>query len=147
MKKLITTIMLILLVFTSTSYAQPDTLLTNNAIKDLTKVNNDFNIVITKLTNGNQINKKEIIELLDYNRDILSSTLTTANNAYKKESDPRTRRVYTTILSTASEYTLAINALLLYLDDPTNIEFFMDSIASARAAYVKLYGFENAQKQ
>lgn len=136
MKKILALTLCFLLLFTNTSYGQPNNIKT--AIQDLDTVNNRVNLMIKEITGDEPLNINELTKDIKFCESILASNSKQISNAYSTETDIQLRRTYSTILYTISLYQLSLSSMLVYINDDGKTSYFIDTCANFRQGTISL---------
>jgi len=136
MKKILALTLCFLLLFTNTSYGQPNNIKT--AIQDLDTVNNRVNLMIKEITGDEPLNINELTKDIKFCESILAASSKQISNAYSTETDIQLRRTYSTILYTISLYQLSLSSMLVYINDDSKTSYFIDTCANFRQGTISL---------
>lgn len=136
MKKILALTLCFLLLFTNTSYGQPNNVKT--AIQDLDTVNNRVNLMIKEITGDEPLNINELTKDIKFCESILASNSKQISNAYSTETDIQLRRTYSTILYTVSLYQLSLSSMLVYINADSKTSYFIDTCADFRQGTISL---------
>ncbi|UPA32062.1 hypothetical protein L0P85_07980 [Terrisporobacter glycolicus] len=137
MKKILALTLCFLLLFTNTSYGQPNNIKT--AIQDLDTVNNRVNLMIKEITGDEPLNINELTKDIKFCESILASNSKQISNSYSAETDIQLRRTYSTILYTIALYELSLNNMLVYINDDSKTSFFIDTCAVFKQGTISLH--------
>ena len=141
MKKTLISTLIITLLCTTISFANPNEHITL-AVKDLTRVENDLGIIIKNIISC-EYNEESIRKTLEFDSGIISSIYSRCSMNHKKGDPNIIKREVNTILYICSVYGLAINGILLYLEDKNSNEaYFLDSISEYRMGIITLEEFK-----
>ncbi|MPM82009.1 hypothetical protein SDC9_129067 [bioreactor metagenome] len=137
MKKFLTLTLCFIILFTNTSYCQPT--IVKTAIQDLDTVNNRITVMIKEITGDDPLNINELTKDIKFCESILVSNSKQISNAHSTESDIQLRRTYSTILYTIALYELSLSNMLMYINDDSKTNFFIDTCALFRQGNTSLY--------
>ncbi|MGX4601182.1 hypothetical protein [Faecalimicrobium sp. JNUCC 81] len=132
MKKLLVSTLCFLLLFTNISFANP--VLVEKSVKDLDMVNNNMNVLFKTILSKENLSKDDIFKQVAFNDSILSENSNKIITAYSKENNLHIKRTYSSIMYISSLYQLGLSSLLVYLDDTSQLDYFLDASASAVSA-------------
>ncbi|WP_042272247.1 hypothetical protein [[Clostridium] dakarense] len=130
MKKILITMLSIIFISTSISFAYAQNPDIEKFISDLDLIKNDLTILTKKIMDVEHKSKEEINEI---KKDIASSSseinyaLARVSSLYKNETNPSLRKEYSAISNTLSSYSFALDSFLLYLANPDDINQFLDA--------------------
>lgn len=141
MKKILTLTLCFMLLFTNTSYCQPTNVKT--AIQDLDTVNNRVHLMIKEITGDNPLNIDELTKDIKFCESILASNSKHISNDYSTETDIQLRRTYSTILYTIALYELSLSNMLVYINNDSKTNFFIDTCAVFKQGTISLHGLES----
>lgn len=136
MKKFLTLTLCFILLFTNTSYCQSNNVKT--AIQDLDTVNNRVTIMIKEITGDEPLNIDELTKDIKFCESILASSSKQISNLYPLESNLELKRTYSTILYTISLYGLSLNSMLVYINDDSKTNYFIDTCYSFKQGTISL---------
>lgn len=135
MKKIIITMISIIFISTNISFAYSPDPTVDKFVSDLELIKNDLTILTKSIMGLENKNKEEINEI---RKDIASTSseinysIARVNNLYKASNDPTLRKQYSAISNTLSSYSFALDSLLLYLNDPSDLNQFLDAVYEIR---------------
>lgn len=138
MKKVIAIILCSILISTNISFAAPSPTV-KNSLGDLSRVENDISIVLKSVLNS-KYDADSLKKTLKFDGSILSNVYTLAvNDLSTTNLTSLEKRELITLIYTTSLFGLAINGLVLYLDDPqANQSFYFDAISEYKLGRVSL---------
>lgn len=141
MKKILTLTLCFLLLFTNTSYGQPNNIKT--AIQDLDTVNNRVNLMIKEIAGDDPLNINELTKDIKFCESILAASSKQISNAYSTETNIQLRRTYSTILYTIALYELTLSNMLVYINDDSKTNFFIDTCAVFKQGTISLHDLKS----
>ncbi|MGL5714582.1 MAG: hypothetical protein ACRCX2_16295 [Paraclostridium sp.] len=150
MKKVLCSVLTIIFLTSSISFAQPSQG-TTASIKSLEMVNNNLGIIVKNII-SRTYEDESIKKDLKYNSSLLETIYNDTLFEYKedlKNKDKTTlqKRVEGTVFYIASLYSLSINGIALYLEDKSaNESFLLDAISEYREGGIALSVLKNFLK-
>lgn len=137
MKKFLILTLCFILLFTNISYSQPSNVKT--AIQDLDTVNNRVNLMIKEITGDEPLNINELTKDIKFCESILASNSKQISNAYSTETNIQLRRTYSTILYVIALYELSLSSMLVYINDDSKTNYFIDTCAVFKQGNISLH--------
>lgn len=133
MKKILVYTLSFFLMFTTVSFAVSNEII-DNTIKDLNMVRNDTDVILKKIITDTStsfdVNKaEEIKKQVAFDRTLINSVLTTVAREYNKTDDLSIQRIYNGITTAASIYGASLNAILLQIENPKDINHLFYAIS------------------
>lgn len=135
MKKIFITMVSMIFISTSISFAYAPDPTIDKFVSDLELIKNELTIITKTLMHVENKSKEEIDRIrqtIDSNSSNVNSFIARINGLYKNETNPAIRKTYSAISNTLSSYSFALDSLLLYLNNPNDINQFSDAIYEIR---------------
>lgn len=135
MKKIFITMLSIIFISTSISFAEAINPNIERFISDLDIIKNNLTILTKTMMNVENKSSEEINKI---KKDIASTTseinysIARVASLYKSETDPALRKQYSAIANTLSSYSFALDSFLLYLANPDDINQLLDATYEIR---------------
>ncbi|MGX4599008.1 hypothetical protein [Faecalimicrobium sp. JNUCC 81] len=135
MKKIIITMLSIIFISTSISFAYSPDPTVDKFVSDLELIKNDLTILTKAMMGLENKNNEQISEIkkdIDSTSSEVNYSIARVNNLYKASNDPILRKQYSAISNTLSSYSFALDSLLLYLNDSSDLNQFLDAVYEIR---------------
>lgn len=128
MKKFVTLLLCFMLLFTSSSYAQPNII--SDTLNDMQTVDRRINIIIKSIIGDDPINVEEVEKEVRYVESILGQRSRQLENVRTSETNLQTRRSYTSLLYGITSYELTLDSILLYVNNQNQSDYFIEACSA-----------------
>ncbi|RDY25634.1 hypothetical protein CHL78_017205 [Romboutsia weinsteinii] len=137
MKKLIATTMSFFIIFTTISFASPNEVV-SSSINDLTRIGNDIDIILKKIILDDKVSEEEIKKMVNFDRTLIDEILINIGREYKNTDDLKIKRNYNGITTIASIYGASLNAILIQIQNKSDITYLYNAISEYSAGKTSL---------
>ncbi|RDY24316.1 hypothetical protein CHF27_004325 [Romboutsia maritimum] len=149
MKKLFITILTIVFISTSMSFANVPNSTADKLLSELDIIHKDLTLITKMMMNIENKDAKEIDkikQIIKRDNSIIDSNYSVLNNLYTNETNIELKKQYAEIGYILSSHAIALNNFSLYVDEPNNIDEFIDGVTMIRNGHMTLDYVENKIK-
>ncbi|WP_042272201.1 hypothetical protein [Faecalimicrobium dakarense] len=136
MKKFLVLTLSFFLIFTNISFAEQKDI--TKTIKDVTMVNDRISIMIKKITGDDPLDIDDFKKEIKFCESILGENSKKMTSLYSNESDIELKRSYSSLLYIMSLYELSLSSMVVYINDDSKTDYFIDTCSSYSGANIAL---------
>lgn len=145
MKKNFALTLCALLFFTNISFA--NTISLTDSIKDIEMVNDRMYIIIKQITGDEPLDVNELNRDIKFCESILSTRAKKISDTYSNKSSLEVGRTCSALLYTISLYQLSLTSIVMYINDDSKANHFIEACASYQQANAALNTLKSKNKE